>query len=122
NDYFENTLAPITFDGKIYAFPSNMGMLALYYDKKVLAEAGIEPPKTWNELIESAKQLTTEDRYGLLVETNEGAYQNYEFYPFVWMNGGDILSQDGKEVLVKKNDAVKKALQFYRDIMNSGAV
>lgn len=122
DDYFENTLAPITFEDKIYAFPSNMGMLALFYNKKLLEEKGLQPPKTWNELLEVAKKLTTKDRYGLLIETNEGAYQNYEFYPFVWMNDGDILSQDGKKVTVKDNDAVRKSLKLYRDLMKSGVV
>ncbi|GMB10126.1 ABC transporter substrate-binding protein [Thermolongibacillus altinsuensis] len=45
-------------DGKIYGFPKDYSTLALFYNKKMFEEAGLEVPKTWDELREAAKKLT----------------------------------------------------------------
>ncbi|MBB5323933.1 multiple sugar transport system substrate-binding protein [Anoxybacillus tepidamans] len=45
-------------DGKIYGFPKDYSTLALFYNKKMFQEAGVEVPKTWDELREVAKKLT----------------------------------------------------------------
>jgi multiple sugar transport system substrate-binding protein len=120
-DYYDNPIKANTVEGQIYAFPANMDLLALYYDKKLFEKEGIEPPTTWDETIQIAKKLATDKRYGMLIETNEGGYQNFEFYPFIWMTGNRIIAEDGKTVVVN-NDGTKQALQFYRDLVNSGAV
>jgi len=50
--------AAITRQGKVYAVPINIhGQHWLFYSTKVLADAGVEPPRTWNELIASADKL-----------------------------------------------------------------
>jgi multiple sugar transport system substrate-binding protein len=121
SDYYEQSLDAVTVNGKIYATPANMDLLALYYNKELLEKEGVQPPKTWSELIEAAKKLTTKDRYGMLIETNQGGYQNFEFYPFIWMTGNDILSKDQKQVTVN-NEGTRKAFQLYRDLINSGGV
>ncbi|MED5053505.1 extracellular solute-binding protein [Anoxybacillus rupiensis] len=52
-------------DGKIYGFPKGYSTLALFYNKKMLDEAGVEVPQTWDELREAAKKLTKgKDLYG----------------------------------------------------------
>lgn len=121
DDYYANPINAVTLDGKIYSTPANMDLLGLYYNKDMLAAAGVQPPKTWAELLDAAKKLATKDRYGLIIETNQGGYQNFEWYPFVWMTGNDFLSADGTQVTAN-NDGVKKALQLYRDLIKSGAV
>lgn len=45
-------------DGKIYGFPKDYSTLALFYNKKMFEEAGLDVPKTWDELREAAKKLT----------------------------------------------------------------
>src|SRR4029079_581177 len=39
-----------TFDGKIYAVPVNIAWWVVFYNKKVFAEYGLTPPKTWDDL------------------------------------------------------------------------
>lgn len=44
-------LNPYTFEGKIFAVPSgSMGTSAVYYNKKLLDDNGLKPPKTLQEL------------------------------------------------------------------------
>jgi multiple sugar transport system substrate-binding protein len=41
-----------TKDGKIYAMPMNIDVLAMFYNKDILGSSGfVVPPKTWNELV-----------------------------------------------------------------------
>ena len=46
------TLAPYTVDGRVYGLPYHMGMLGLWYNRELFAEAGLDPdrpPQTWAE-------------------------------------------------------------------------
>lgn len=118
DDYYDNCINAVIFDGKVMATPSNMDLLALYYNKELFEQEGLQAPETWEETIEIAKQLTTDDRYGIMIDTMQSGYANFEFYPFIWMCGGDLLSKDHKSVAV--DEATEKALGFYRDLINSG--
>jgi multiple sugar transport system substrate-binding protein/sn-glycerol 3-phosphate transport system substrate-binding protein len=45
-------------DGKMYSFPFTKSVLMMYFNKRVLASAGIEePPKTWDEFLEQCRQI-----------------------------------------------------------------
>jgi ABC-type glycerol-3-phosphate transport system substrate-binding protein len=46
-----------TFDGKIYGIPNLVAYWAVFYNKQVFADNGIEPPKTWEELEAAAEKL-----------------------------------------------------------------
>ena len=66
-----------------------MNTIALFYNKKVLAEAGVTPPKTWDELQSAAAKLTKGDQYGFAVDANATYEGTWQFLPFMWSNGGD---------------------------------
>lgn len=56
-------------DGQYMALPTAVRSLALFYNKRLFAEAGIEgPPKTLDELVEIAKKLTKKDASGNLTQ------------------------------------------------------
>jgi len=54
-----------------------------------------KPPQTWDQLVDAAKKLTHGDQYGFAI-TGGGEFGNTIFrsLPFVWMNGGAIISDD----------------------------
>jgi glucose/mannose transport system substrate-binding protein len=55
-----------TRDGKFYAVPVNIhGIDWVWYNKQVLAEAGIAEPKTWPEVLAAAKKLKEKGLTGL---------------------------------------------------------
>lgn len=116
DDYMEGTLESLTFNGKIMAFPGNMDVMALYCSVEAFTGAGIDYPKTWDDLIAATNTLATEDRYGIILQTDlQSGYQVFEFYPFLWMNGGAVLNADSTQVVIN-SDAAKTAFQFYKDI------
>ncbi len=48
-------LAPSTFDGKHYAVPANLAGVFLYYNKQLFSDFGLEPPATWDDLLNACK-------------------------------------------------------------------
>ncbi|MFF7649202.1 ABC transporter substrate-binding protein [Streptomyces sp. NPDC007983] len=65
-------LAPKTYDGKIWAIPQVVDMQLLYYRTSMLKDAGVEPPRTLDALVDAAKKLTTGDVKGLFLGNDGG--------------------------------------------------
>ena len=51
-----------SYQGKLYGLAPVTNTIALFYNKDMLAEAGVQPPKTWDELKAAAKKLTKPGR------------------------------------------------------------
>ncbi|KKI93161.1 sugar transporter [Bacillus sp. SA1-12] len=63
-DFEKPMLQAFQQKGKTYGFPKDYSTLSLFYNEKMLKEAGVEVPKTWDELQEAAKKLTKDGVYG----------------------------------------------------------
>ncbi|WP_027166912.1 sugar ABC transporter substrate-binding protein [Mesorhizobium sp. WSM3224] len=121
-DFPESVIANRMVDGKIYGVPMEVEPMAFYYSVKAFEEAGLnenDVPKTWDELLEVAKKLTTPNRYGVLFETTPGYYQNFTWYPFLWQGGGEFQGKDGKSAF--DSPATVQALKLWQDAIKSGA-
>jgi multiple sugar transport system substrate-binding protein len=83
-------------EGSIYGFPKDTSTLALFYNKKMFADAGIAaPPATWDELLAVSEKLTKKDGdkvevYGL-GQAPELARQMFMIKAF----GGKLTDEDG---------------------------
>jgi len=65
-------LAPKTYEGKIWAIPQVVDMQLLYYRRSMLEDAGVEPPRTLDALVDAAKKLTTKNVKGLFLGNDGG--------------------------------------------------
>src|ERR1700712_4133140 len=86
--YAPGILQAGTYKDKIYGLAPTVNSIALFYNKDVLAKAGIAPPTTWAELQAAAKKLTTGSQYGLALDANATYEGSWTFLPFMWSNGG----------------------------------
>ncbi|MDK8174201.1 sugar ABC transporter substrate-binding protein [Curtobacterium citreum] len=114
NDDVPGVKGANTYEGKLYGLQPVTNSIALYYNKKLLADAGVQPPKTWDELKAAAKKLTSGSTYGFAmsnINTYEGTWQ---FLPFFWSNGGN-------EKDIAKPEAAQ-ALQLVEDLQNDGSM
>lgn len=57
DDFYSEALRELSLDGNIYGLPLTVDARALFYNKTLLEEAGLEPPTTWEELEEVATAL-----------------------------------------------------------------
>ena len=99
-DLLDSTLKQGSYDGKLYTLPLWESSVGIYYNKDMLAEAGIDVPETlqdawtWDEFYEVAKALTTPEHYGCTMHTNSGQIAYY-YSPMLVQNGTDLISADG---------------------------
>jgi multiple sugar transport system substrate-binding protein len=122
DDFFPDVLASRIVDDKVYGLPMEVEPMAMYYDKAAWDEAGLtdnDIPETWDQLLEVGKRLTTDQRFGILFETNPGYYQNFTWYPFMWMGGAEIQIPESNKSGMRDPGAVA-ALKFWQDAVNLG--
>ncbi|MFB7677021.1 ABC transporter substrate-binding protein [Kitasatospora purpeofusca] len=103
-----------TYQGKLYGLAPNVSTVALVYNKDMLAEAGLDVPRTWDELRTAAAALTRPGRYGMAVDANATFEGTWQFLPFLWSNGGDERQLDTPQAA--------QALQLWADLVNSGSM
>ncbi|MFB6721890.1 ABC transporter substrate-binding protein [Kribbella sp. NPDC056345] len=102
-----------SYQGKLYGLAPVTNTIALFYNKDMLAEAGVQPPKTWDELKAAAKKLTKPGRYGIAFNANATYEGSWQFLPAMWTNGGDETDL--------KSPQVAEALQLWVDLVQSGS-
>ncbi|MEV6836956.1 extracellular solute-binding protein [Streptomyces sp. NPDC051133] len=112
--YTPGILSAGTYRGKVYGLAPTVSTTALFYNKDMLAEAGVTVPRSWDELKTAAAALTRPGRHGMAVDANatfEGAWQ---FLPFLWSNGGDERHLDSPQAA--------QALRLWVDLVKSGSM
>ncbi|WP_188454924.1 ABC transporter substrate-binding protein [Virgibacillus oceani] len=119
-DFLPSALEAVTVDDKILALPFELELLGLYYNKTMFEEANLEVPKTWDELLAAAKELTTDEVAGIALPTDKGAYLNFIWYPFLWQNGGSVLNEDGTKSTFNTPE-VAEALDIWGSFFQEGA-
>jgi len=110
----------LTFDGKVYGFPSEGDTAWLFYRKDLLEAAGIAVPTTMDELLAAAKALTTKERYGLVIgAVKEEIWWDFMHYFFAY--GAELYNPSTYEVTANSDKAVA-ALTFYTDLLRKHKV
>ena len=112
DDYVEAFLMSAKYEDKLYGLPYDGESTGLFYRTDLFDAAGITaPPKTWEEFEAAAKALTKPDQqqYGFIMFATEAAYY---WYPWLWQNGGELLSEDGQEIRFNSPEG-KEAAEFY---------
>ncbi|WP_228010318.1 ABC transporter substrate-binding protein [Nonomuraea phyllanthi] len=119
-DFDGGVLDTRTVDGKVYGLPMEQEPLAVYYSVAAFEQAKLSEgdlPATWDQWLDVAAKLTTKDRFGLLFETIPGYYQNFTWYPFMWMGGGSAVPESGKPGF--DVPAVHNALKLWQDAVTT---
>lgn len=102
--YLDSILDQGTIDGKLYALGAMESSVGLYYNKAILEEAGIavpdkDHPWTFSEFLDILEQLKpimdSKNGYPLDMTFPVGEASIYYYAPFIWSNGGDLVSEDG---------------------------
>jgi multiple sugar transport system substrate-binding protein len=112
--YAKGVLQAGTYEDKVYGLAPTVNTIALFYNKKVLSEAGVTPPKTWDELQSAAAKLTEGDQYGFAVDANATYEGTWQFLPFMWSNGGDE-----KDIATPETE---EALSLWKGLVDDGSM
>lgn len=113
-DFAPGVLSAGTYKDKVYGLAPTVNTIALFYNKDILAKAGVTPPTTWDELEAAAAKLTEGDQYGLAFNANPTYEGTWQFLPVMWSNGGDEKNINTPETA--------QALQLWTDLVKDGSV
>lgn len=116
-DFNPNDLNVNTIDGKIYAVKMIDDTGLLYYRKSTLADKGVNPPTTMDELIAAVKALDTGRVKGLFVGNDGGISALLTIAP--WSAGADFLVDNA---IVFNTDRTVLAYQKVKELNDSGGL
>ncbi|UOQ45439.1 sugar ABC transporter substrate-binding protein [Halobacillus salinarum] len=99
------------YKGEIYALPQAFSARALIYRSDLIKE----PPKTWDELVATAKKVQEENSgmYGFAISGAAHVSTTTQYFNYLLQNGGQVFDEDGN-VAINSPEAVE-ALEYYRD-------
>lgn len=99
-----------TYNGKMYALCNGLDIRALYYDKDLLHEHGVAPPRTLDELDDIAELLTEVDA--------SGHVRRFGYLPdprrlWAWgvVFGGEFYDEDARRVAAD-SEPIQSALDW----------
>ncbi|PDT02750.1 ABC transporter substrate-binding protein [Rhizobium chutanense] len=101
--FFPSIIASQTVNGRLVALPLFTDAPALYYRKDLLEKYGKQPPKTWDEMAATAKEVQDKERqagqkdlWGYVFQGN--SYEGLTCNALEWVKssgGGQIVEPDG---------------------------
>lgn len=116
DSFYPALMANGTIEGKAWGIPFQRSTIVMYYNKEAFKAAGLDPetpPKTWDEMVESAKKLTKENQYGLMIPST--GYPYWMFQALAIQNGQMLMNEEGTKTYLNTPASVE-ALSFFRDL------
>jgi len=116
-DIRPSALEALSWKGKVYALPMVNNVMFLAYRADLFEAAGLEPPRTIDEMVEAAAKLTTENRYGIAMGLLPGNGFTNEFHYYLNTFGGQWFDEEMKPAFndehgVKALETMKKLMQY----------
>lgn len=129
-DFNPSVIENITYEGKVMAVPFDSHGWLLWYNTKLIEDAGLDPdnlPKNGAEFLDWAQIITT-DVNGLH-PTDEGfdkdnvdlwaidfTWPRYTVPTTLWQFGGGVMDVDGTQCLLDSPESIA-AIQYWHDMM-----
>jgi multiple sugar transport system substrate-binding protein len=103
---------------KLIGVPWSGNPYAMVYNKELFAAAGIsQPPKTWNDFVSAAKEITNgRDTWGTAMAPADGFDPWHKIWLFVTQMGGTLMDSTGKQGFLDSDISVT-ACAFWLDWM-----
>lgn len=115
---------PARYGSGVYAFPWILGTRILFGNQALIEKAGQEPtymPGDWDDLYDVSHRINqlSKNIYGFGSNSAERHRLYKKFLPFLWSNGGSILSKDLSTCQLNSDPAVD-ALEYYIKLCRTG--
>jgi len=128
DDIYPALLQESKWRGTMYSLPMEATGIGLLCNKVLFRKAGLDPehpPGSWADLRECSKRLTVArdgklEQVGLFVPVFPasgpfGDWMVWQFYPFLFQAGGDVINKEQTHVLYNSEAGVR-ALTLWKDI------
>ena len=113
--FFNKTLQALSFNGKVLAIPRDASNMVIFYNKSLFNKYKISyPTKDWTfeDLLKISLEFKKHNIFGISFDE-----QPLFYLPYLMSNGGGILSDDLKTIIVDNTNS-QYGLKFYTDLRN----
>lgn len=96
-----------TYKGKFYAVGAFDSALVVYYNRDIVAKAGLHPPEriaqawSWEQFVEALQRVRPHVAIPLSLHMDDlsDEWFTYAFSPLIWSNGGRLIDSEGRKVV-----------------------
>ncbi len=123
DDFMSGTLP--TISGHNYIVPFYPFASVLWYRTDLFKEKGLNPPRTWDELLQCAKVLTEDthgdgkvDRWGYAMALGDQRWTAQNFVLYYWTNEGKLFDENFNIVFDKPpyRERMLETFEFYKKL------
>ena len=125
-DFMPTIIEQGTVGGRLYALGAFESAVVLYYDKEMLARAGVVPAAegaawTWDEFMAACAQVKAAGMEPVAMHMDDGADEwfTYAFSPVVWSGGGALIAERGVRGVLASEENVR-SLTAWQDVFEKG--
>jgi len=123
-EYVDVVAEDLVRDSKVYALPTSVDTLGLYYNKDMLSAAGVaRPPRTWDEFLQVVERITQVNRLGIIEQsaaalgTAANISRAADILQLLFMQSGLAIADEKNQVKLSGDEGIQ-ALTFYTDFAN----
>jgi multiple sugar transport system substrate-binding protein len=127
DNYISAAVERMTFQGKIWGYPTEHQAPALIYRRSMLEAAGVtEIPATAEEIRDLARELTHEEggqKYYGFTQWYDNYPATFHFPGIIWRYGGEMFEFEGdipREIMVDTEEC-RAALGWWRGMVDDGS-
>lgn len=121
DDFFPPAWDECVFDGKVYCIPRSTDTRVMWYNKTMFTEHGLDqdaPPRTFSEVMEVSRRLTTYHDDGRLRTVGLVAFWgNWGWPGWLWAGGGEVLDPTNRIVTWNRPEAIR-TMEWMRELVN----
>ncbi|GAB2557590.1 ABC transporter substrate-binding protein [Gracilibacillus alcaliphilus] len=124
DEFAEGLWGPARNEDGIYGTAVDSNPMLIYYNKKVLEEAGIDPTEpqklyeagewNWDNFTELNRQVAESGKYGFVAENSA-----LHHFSWSWTNGGEMYDEDANLILAD-NEKAQEAFGYVADNIAEG--
>jgi multiple sugar transport system substrate-binding protein len=112
DDFYQAERDATKVGDKVVGVPALVDNLAIVYNKKLFADAGVAPPTpdwTWDDFRAAAAKLTdpAKGQFGWLIPADGSEDTVWHYIPMLWEAGGNILTPDNAKAAFNSEAGVK---------------
>jgi multiple sugar transport system substrate-binding protein len=112
DDFYQAERDATKVGDKVVGVPALVDNLAIVYNKKLFADAGVAPPTpnwTWDDFRAAAAKLTdpAKGQFGGLIPADGSEDTVWHYIPMLWEAGGNILTPDNTKAAFNSEAGVK---------------
>ena len=106
--------------GTMYTVPYGFYLRAMFYNRKLLSEAGVDgPPETMAEFAEASKKVSELDgKYGYCLRGGPGGLNGWIMFAATMNGSNEFFTEDGKSRLDEPGSI--EGIQFLIDLYQNG--